>query len=245
MQSVRRGLGAFKFLSVSSTHVGRVRTLNEDAYLNRPDIGLWAVADGMGGHARGEVASAMVIESLNGMSRFSSAYAFRDSVTRAICGVNDELFAQAEDEAMGSTVVTLLAHNGHYACLWAGDSRAYIYRNGAMRRLTRDHSLVQDMVEAGALSAEDARSHPRANIITRAVGARATLRLDDVSGAIEPGDRFLLCSDGLTGAVSERVIADTMRRAPLEWAAQSLIDHALAGGGSDNITAVLVSVEAA
>jgi serine/threonine protein phosphatase Stp1 len=242
----RRGahLGGYKFLAVGRTHVGRVRTLNEDAYLNRPDIGLWAVADGMGGHARGEVASAAVIEALEGVTGFSSAYAFRDGVTRALCGVNDTLVSQTDDAGMGSTVVTLLAHNGHFACLWAGDSRAYLYRNNALRRLTRDHSLVQEMVEAGALSAEEARSHPRANIITRAVGVRAALCLDDVCGVIEPGDRFLLCSDGLTGAVSDRVIAETMRRAPLEWAAQSLIELALAGGGSDNVTAVLIGVEA-
>jgi serine/threonine protein phosphatase PrpC len=235
-------LGALKFLSVARSHVGRVRTVNEDASLNRPDIGLWAVADGMGGHQRGDIASEELITALAGVRAFSSAYSFRDAVSTAIARTNAALFASADDDTIGSTIVTLLAYNGHFSCLWAGDSRAYLYRNGVLKRLTKDHSVVQDMIDAGVLSANDARRHPKANMITRAVGARPAVALDDVCGAILPGDRFLLCSDGLHGPVSDQSIAEIVRRAPLEWAANALIERALADG-NDNITAVLIAAE--
>jgi serine/threonine protein phosphatase PrpC len=237
----RDHLGAFKFLSVGLTHVGRVRTLNEDALLNRPDIGLWAVADGMGGHAQGDVASAGVIAALEEVDAFSSAYAFRDGVAKAIDGVNRSLFAKSLNETTGSTVVALMAHEGHFACLWAGDSRAYLYRAGRLRRLTRDHSVVQDLLEDGAITPEQARRHPKSNIITRAVGAHATLQLDDSFGMLEPDDRLLLCSDGLSSAVGEGAIAEAMRRAPLEAGAHALLNQALAAGGEDNISIILVA----
>ncbi len=246
-QRVRRPshLGAFKYLSVGSTHVGCVRTLNEDAFLNRPDKGLWAVADGMGGHDGGELASAATIDALEGINNFASAYAFRDAATQALIGANERLLEFSADRGtMGSTVVSLLAHEAHYACLWAGDSRAYLYRAGALRRLTRDHSLVQEMVDAGAISEEGARGHPRSNVITRAVGAREQLHIETVFGAIHAGDRFLLCSDGLTGVVSDREIAAAMIRAPLEAAAERLLDQALARGAPDNVTLVLIAAEA-
>lgn len=239
-------LGAFKFLSVGRTHVGCVRTLNEDALLNRAEIGLWAVADGMGGHEGGEVASAAVIDALGKVSNFSTAYAFRDDAAQALAEANAHLVELAVDRGtMGSTVVALLAHQGHYACLWAGDSRAYLYRQGALKRLTRDHSLVQEMVDAGAISEERARAHPRSNVITRAVGAHENLELDGVFGPIQPGDRFLLCSDGLTGVVTDREIAEAMIRAPLEAAAERLLDHALARGAPDNVTVVMIATEQA
>jgi serine/threonine protein phosphatase PrpC len=239
-------LGAFKFLSVARTHVGCVRSLNEDACLNRPDIGLWAVADGMGGHQSGEVASAAVIAALDNVAEFSTGAAFRGAAALALQSVNAALVQRSGDSGtMGSTVVALLAHEGQYACLWAGDSRAYCYRNGALKRLTRDHSVVQEMVDAGALSEERARAHPRANVITRAVGAREDLDVDGVSGAVHARDRFLLCSDGLTGVVSERELADAMIRAPLEAAAERLLDLALARGAPDNVTLILIAAEPA
>lgn len=239
-------LGAFKFLSVGRTHVGCVRSLNEDAVLNRADIGLWAVADGMGGHEGGEVASAAVVSALEGVSDFATAYAFRDAAAQALIEANAKLVElSAERGTMGSTVVTLLAHEGYYACLWAGDSRAYLYRAGALKRLSHDHSVVQEMVDAGAITEERARAHPRSNVITRAVGAREQLDVESVFGPIQAGDRFLLCSDGLTGVVSDREIAEHMIRAPLEAAAERLIDQALARGAPDNVSLVLVAAERA
>ncbi len=232
-----------KFLSVGQTHVGLVRDLNEDALLNRPDIGLWAVADGMGGHAGGDVASRKIVEALETLGVQTSAHALRDAVTQAVDQVNSALLSDPSAEMIGSTVVTLLAHQGHYACLWAGDSRAYLYRHGALKRLTRDHSVVQDLVDAGTVRDDEARQHPQANVITRAVGAKASLKLDETFGVLQPNDRFLLCSDGLTAHVSDREIAEAMRRSPLERGATMLVDLALSRGGRDNVTVVLVSTE--
>jgi serine/threonine protein phosphatase PrpC len=237
----RDHLGAFKFLSVGLTHVGAVRTLNEDALLNRPDLGLWAVADGMGGHSRGDVASARIVAALNEVDAFGSAYAFRDGVAKALRDVNRHLFSESIEDMSGATVVTLMAHEGHYACLWAGDSRAYLYRAGALKRLTRDHSLVQDLVDAGAISDAEASGHPKANVITRAVGAHSTLGLSDAFGALQHDDHFLLCSDGLHTAVGDAAIAIAMQRAPLEATAHALINQALAAGGKDNISVVLIA----
>jgi serine/threonine protein phosphatase Stp1 len=239
-------LGRLKYLSVGRSDVGCMRTLNEDAFLNRPDIGLWAVADGMGGHAAGDVASATVIEALTQVSSFRSAYAFRHAACLALHGANARLRGHPDDLDMGicgSTVAALLVHQGHYACIWAGDSRIYLYRDGELRRLTRDHSVVQTMIDAGELNDEQARAHGASHVITRAVGAAAALELESVHGAVRAGDRFLLCSDGLTGHVRDAELADFLRRPPLEACLDKMILAALSRGGADNITVVLVAAE--
>jgi serine/threonine protein phosphatase PrpC len=236
-------LGGFKFLSIGQTHIGCVRTLNEDAFLNCPEKGLWAVADGMGGHDGGELASARVVEALERVGICANAYALRSSATAALRQANDDLVARGFQQfggAIGSTVATLLAYRGHYACIWVGDSRIYLYRAGQLRLLTRDHSCVQEMVDAGVIRAEEARGHPKSNVITRAIGARASVELDAVYGDIRDGDRFLLCSDGLNSVVHEREIAEELNRAPAERAADRLITRALARGATDNVTVVIV-----
>jgi serine/threonine protein phosphatase PrpC len=151
LSSARSAPRVLKFLSVGRTHEGRVRALNEDAFLNRPDIGLWAVADGMGGHDHGEVASGRVIEELSRVGAADSAFAFCESVTEALGRANEAL-AGAAGQMSGATVVALMAYQDHFSCVWAGDSRAYLYRRGALRRLTRDHSFVKGLVDAGSLS---------------------------------------------------------------------------------------------
>jgi len=239
-------LGALKFLSVGRTDVGCVRKLNEDAFLDRPDLGLWAVADGMGGHEAGEIASATVIEELGGVSSFRSAYAYRHAVCSALHEANARLRGRGDQLGAGicgSTVAALLVHQGHYACVWAGDSRVYLYRDGEMRRLTRDHSVVQRMVDAGELSDAQARVHQSSHVITRAVGAAATLELECIHGSVRAGDRFLLCSDGLSGLVSDGEIAAFLRRPPLESSVDKMIGAALARAAPDNVTAVLVAAE--
>jgi protein phosphatase len=236
-------LGGFKFLSIGQTNAGCVRTLNEDALLNCPEKGVWAVADGMGGHEGGDVASARVIEALAAVGACANAYALRDSASSALQQANQDLVARGLEHfngAIGSTVAALLAFRGHYACMWAGDSRIYLHRAGALRQLTRDHSYVQEMVDAGLMQAEAARTHPKKNVITRAVGARHELELEAVYGDIRDGDRFLLCSDGLSGVLHEREIAEELIRAPAERAAERLIARALARGASDNVTVVIV-----
>ena len=240
-------LRPYRFRSVALTHAGSVRKLNEDAILDRPDIGLWAVADGMGGHAAGDFASAAVVRHLDAISSITSAFDFRRAVRTALLSANQELQQKAGDElldAIGATVVTLMVHRGHYACIWAGDSRAYRLRHGRLERLTRDHSLVQELVDAGSIHANEARTHANSNIVTRAVGASERLDLDGIHGSIEPGDRFLLCSDGL-GVLSEDEIEQALGIADIGLAAKGLLRGTLDRGASDNVSVILVQAETA
>ena len=223
------------------THRGAVRPRNEDAFVDRGDIGLWAVADGAGGHGAGDVASGAIAEALNDLPPGLSAAELLAQVRLRIGAVHADLRARAA--AMGggriiaSTVVVLLARGGHFACLWAGDSRAYLLRDGALTRVTRDHSVVQELVDGGMLAAEDAESHPQANVITRAVGADGELELDKVSGRITPGDCFMLCSDGVFKELPETDIAASLAAGD---GPDELITAAVARGARDNVTVVVV-----
>ena len=232
------------FESAARTHVGKVRRLNEDNFCDRQEIGLWAVADGMGGHQAGEVASGLIVEALGHVDDTSSGYAFLDDVQGSIQRVNRTLIARAAVMApgsvIGSTVVALLAFGGHYACLWAGDSRGYLLRAGRFEQITRDHSRLQELIDAGSLSRADARSYSRSNVITRAVGVTDRLALDMQQGPVEPGDVFLLCSDGLTGALDDHEIAALLHTPSLDAAADALIARTLERGAKDNVTVVLV-----
>lgn len=236
-------LGALTFRASTASHVGCVRKINEDACIDRSDVGLWAVADGMGAHAAGDVASREVISALAAVSDFSSAFAFRRSVRNSLFSANAALQRLSMRDlrgTIGSTAVVLMAHGGHYACTWAGDSRAYLLRNGVLTRITTDHSLAQELVSQGALSESEARLIPNANVITRAVGARPTLELDGVYGRIEPNDRFLLCSDGLFCVAHDAVIRGGLAAGSTAQAAEVLLQIALAGGAPDNVTCVVV-----
>lgn len=237
-----------EFESVARSHVGCVRTLNEDRFVDRRDVPLWAVADGMGGHKAGEVASGMLADALAGVETFGSGYAFLDNVQDAVQRVNRTLIAHAAVAApggvIGSTIVVMIAWAGHYACLWAGDSRAYLIRGARMEQLTRDHSMVQELIDSGALSRRDARSYGRSNVITRAVGVNDRLALDLHQGPICDGDTFLLCSDGLTTMVEDHEILARVAGEPLEAAADALLALTLARGAKDNVTLVLVRAAA-
>jgi protein phosphatase/serine/threonine-protein phosphatase Stp1 len=231
------------FLSWATTHVGAVRSHNEDALVNRPDLGMWAVADGAGGHARGDVAAGMIVEALEAIPPDLSAGAMLTEIRQRMSDTHDALRAQqAGDPARmsASTVVILVARGNHFACLWAGDSRAYLLRDGAFTQITRDHSLVQELVDSGAITQAEADSHPSANVITRAVGADMEFDLDKVTSELLPGDRFLLCSDGLCKTVPEAEIAALLALpdAPTE----RLIEAALTYRARDNVTAVAMQV---
>ncbi len=235
------------FRVVSRTHVGLVRKLNEDALLARPDRNLWAVADGMGGHHAGEVASAMVIEALETVDLETDAPQIAADAKNALQAVNARLLDlsrnQFQNRTIGSTVVAVTADESRYACIWAGDSRAYLLRNGEASQLTRDHSLVQSLVDAGMLSPEEAEFHPNANVITRAVGVEDILKIDSVAAELFPGDQFLIASDGLTRFVkADRLFAE-LKSDDLEAAADRLIDLAFAGGAPDNVSFVIVRHE--
>lgn len=236
--------------SWARTDVGSVRTSNEDNLVERPEIGLWMVADGAGGHEHGEVASQMLADGL----RNTAAEAGSDliaEVRAVVARTHDTLRQRAEDEAqcsgapvmIASTIVVLLARGIHYACLWAGDSRIYRLRRGRLQQLTRDHSLVQALVDEGAISAAEAEHHPHANVVTRAIGADvADPSLDKITDSAEPGDRFLLCSDGLNKALDDATIA---RLVAAHDPAKSLIEAALSVGVRDNVTAIVVEHSAA
>ena len=230
------------------TDVGTVRTGNEDALVDLPAARLWAVADGAGGHEHGEVASAALKSALE--APLDAAGADLVAQVRArVAAVHLALVAQAGAEAaaashavtIASTLVVFLADGPHFACLWCGDSRAYLLRAGAMTQLSRDHSLVQELVDAGALNAEDAERHPHANVLTRAIGADGPPpELDKITGRAEPGDRFLLCSDGLFKALeSPQITALIATQNP----AQALIAAALEAGARDNVTAIVIEAQ--
>jgi protein phosphatase/serine/threonine-protein phosphatase Stp1 len=233
-------------LSWSATHPGTVRTQNQDACLCRPEIGLFAVADGVGGHSGGEIASARVIETLSliaedlpPIERLAAVRAGLQDTHRALL---ETAMAPGATITPATTIVALLLHEGHFACLWAGDSRAYLLRDGQLCALTTDHSVVQDLVSAGALTAAEAEHDPRQHVITRAIGAgTGDLQIAKSVGQVLPGDRFLLCSDGLYKALELDRIADGLASgsAATENVAEQLIREALAHAARDNVTAVV------
>ena len=233
--------------SSAMTDAGPRRKHNEDAFVDRPDLGIWAVADGAGGHQAGEVASGMIAATLGEISPGLGATEALAEIRARIGAVHraliDEAARRGPGVAIASTVVVLCVRAAHYACLWAGDSRAYCLSGGEFYQVTRDHSLVQELVDAGVIGADETERHPQANVITRAVGAGEAdgLALDKATDVLRPGDRFLLCSDGLTKTIPEEHIAVLLGEGG-EDAAQRLVEAALARQASDNVTAVVLDV---
>ena len=237
----------YRWTSGGATDQGRRRTVNQDAYLDRPDLGLWAVADGMGGHRDGERASRMLVEALALLPRPRLLGAAADAVRGALTEVNRELVAESAaqgSDVIGSTIVTLIALGDHCGILWVGDSRAYRLREGAIDRLTRDHTQVQALVEAGLLTPEQADHHPYSNVLARAIGAETNVEIDIRIEPLRAGDRYLLCSDGLDKELSDPQIAALLAGADPAEVARALVEHACAAGGRDNVTAVVVRFDA-
>jgi len=232
--------------SWASTDIGTVRAHNEDAVLARDDAGLWAVADGAGGHSAGEVASGMLRDALAAIPANLPGGAMLNAVRTDVAAVHEALLAEAQrrgpDTIIASTLVVLMIRDGSFACLWAGDSRAYLLRDGALQQITRDHTLVQELVDAGTITAAEAEMHPQANVIIRAIGGgEADQTLDKVSGALAPGDRFLLCSDGISKALDDALLARLLAE-PAPDPSRRVIEAALAAHARDNISAVVVDV---
>jgi PPM family protein phosphatase len=235
---------------VARSHVGHVRESNEDNYKIVPELGLIVVADGVGGHAGGEVASALVIENVEREIRAIGAFARAApslALTAAIRAANDAVRKTGNDQpalqGMGSTVVSALviervAHVAH-----AGDSRAYRVRDGKIERLTRDHSLVEEYMRENPGATEDDLEGVYKHLVTRAVGAAQSLEVDVNEYECEPGDVLLFCTDGLTGPVEDEAIARLIARAKdLDSAALALVQAALDGGGPDNVTVALAKI---
>jgi protein phosphatase/serine/threonine-protein phosphatase Stp1 len=238
---------AGRFRSWFATHQGTRRSHNEDAYVHRPELGLWAVADGAGGHQAGDVASRTIAAALNAIPADLAGEDLLTEVRNRIAQARIALCAVAaarEGHAvLASTIVALLTSDQHFACLWAGDSRIYLLRDGVLVQATRDHSLVQELVESGRITPAEAEKHPRANVITRAISSDSESELEKVTERLWPGDRFLLCSDGVNKALPESELA--MHLADATQPAERLIEAALARRATDNVTAVVVDVSAA
>jgi type VI secretion system ImpM family protein len=220
-----------RFRSAAATDVGRVREINQDSFIERTEVGIWAVADGLGGHSQGEVASRMVCDALAEVVPNSSFDDVIEAARQRVSEVNEQLVRAATRAvnavSSGSTVVALLTRGSRCAVLWAGDSRAYRWREGRLEQLTRDHSLAE--IE-GAVS----------TAITRAVGGEPTLLLDLYRDRVHAGDRFLLCSDGLTRTVPDSQIRAWMEHQDIRGAVDGLIKATLDAGAPDNVTALIV-----
>ena len=236
----------FSWNSYGKTDVGKARKLNEDSMLIRPDVGMWAVADGMGGHEAGDVASQMVVSTLNEIQLGSSLEKYINDIEDALVNVNKKLIEIAHQgekpTTCGSTVVVMLAYEKYCAFLWAGDSRLYRIRDNKIIQLTTDHSQVQLYVEQGLISKDEAESHPHANMITRAVGATEDFVLDVDMQEMKKGDRYLLCSDVLTKHIPDLDFEKMLAKGDVEKKCSELIDLTLARGAKDNVTAVLVDI---
>lgn len=237
-----RRSGPLTVQSVSRSHIGKVRSVNEDRLLDCPDRNLWAIADGMGGHQLGDRAATIVVRALAqlvGAERpFDGA-----GIAAALDSANGEIAALARDAGhiCGSTVAALHIADRRYTLFWAGDSRVYRLRDRKLQRLTRDHSVVQEMTDAGLITEAQGRNHPQANVITRAVGIERMVQLESATGSVRPGDLFLLCSDGLSALLSDDVLC-AMLGTGLDEAAGRLLNAALDSGGRDNISLILVSL---
>jgi PPM family protein phosphatase len=227
-----------KVTAAVATHVGLVREGNEDSYLT--DEPLFAVADGMGGHRGGEVASQLAVETLEKLFK-KGIGELPDQVQEANRVVFERSVVDEKVAGMGTTLTAALVEGDRVRLAHVGDSRAYLLREGGLRLLTEDHTLVNRMVTEGEISKEEAQTHPQRSVLTRALGVETVVDVDDDTVQVRPGDRLLLCTDGLTSMVSEQAVEEVLRAVPdPQEAAQRLVQLANEGGGSDNTTVVVL-----
>ena len=226
--------------SAGRTQRGRVRARNEDAFLDRPQGGCWAVADGMGGHRAGEVASQSVIASLAALHEQGTLDQRIGALRLCLQRLDRRLGLEGMHGTIGSTVVALLLEGRRAACVWAGDSRCYLWREQRLYQLSRDHSLFEQLMAKHQLNREQAQAHPDARALTRAVGGRAPLSLEVLELSMRPGDVFLLCSDGLHQALSHRELGSALNQGTPQQVVDHLFSLVLRGPARDDLTAVVV-----
>lgn len=234
------------YVGAGMTHVGNVRSENEDAILTDPSGTLWAVADGMGGYGHGDVASDIVTQQISLIAEDALATPSLRGSLHAANAMIQKKSREVGMGKMGATVVALLLQNAVAHVAWAGDCRAYLMRQRHLRLLTRDHTVVQDLIEQGLLHREEGEGHPDRHVVTRAVGYQAEIEIDAISVPIVVGDRMLLCSDGLTACLGDHEVGDCIAAAasPNELC-EMLIQAALARGAPDNVSVISVFVQEA
>ncbi|WP_298463588.1 protein phosphatase 2C domain-containing protein [uncultured Erythrobacter sp.] len=235
----------YAYTSYGKTDPGLVRAHNEDSMLVNETAGLWLVFDGMGGHENGALASQTAASAFDPFEVPPDFETAVTAVANRIHNVNGVLKQAAEKQdisKMGTTAVGLLLRDRRFAAVWVGDSRAYIFRSGGLFQLTVDHTHVQDLLDEGILSAADAKDHPMSHVLTRALGVEPEVQVDIVHDEAEPNDRFLLCSDGLSGPVPEDEIRQIMTLPDPQQAVDELIARAHANGAPDNVTAIVVEI---
>jgi serine/threonine protein phosphatase PrpC len=224
--------------AASSTHRGCVRPVNQDSVLVGDRV--WAVADGVGGLSKGEVASKAVVDALASME--PAHHGLRLAVRSRILEANFGIIARGEPRGMAATVAVLGIEDRHYFCLWAGDCRVYLFRDGTLKQLTRDHRVVQELVDAGAIDDMTARSHPRRNVVTRAVGIENDLQLDETDGDVRAGDVFVVASDGVTSICGDSELQTLCTHSEPECAVETIVERCIARGAPDNLSIIVVQV---
>jgi len=227
--------------SAASTDTGAVRKLNEDTYLTNPDCGLYLVADGMGGHQSGDVASAITRDTV--AERVASGDDLTSAIQLAHRNILDAATSRENSSGMGSTIVAMSLDGDDYEIAWVGDSRAYLW-DGSLMQITRDHSYVRDLVESGAITPEEAKTHPSRHLLIRCLGAEddgKPLAVDTRRGRFSEGQELLLCSDGLTGELEDEDISAILAEtASAQERVNKLVNAAVDHGGKDNVTVILV-----
>lgn len=238
-------IAPLRFKTTAVTHPGLVRSANEDSHVAREEVGIWVVADGMGGHANGQWASTAVVGAIGSAVMQGDFDADVANIAHAIHEANGLIYSASLEQGarMGTTTVALYLCGDRFACVWAGDSRIYLLREGVLHQLTRDHTQVNEMVDRGMLTPEDAAHHPMSHVLSRAVGVQEVLELDAVSDTAQPRDIFLLCSDGLSGVVSDAEIAERLGAFSGDIACNRLLELVLARGAPDNVTMIAVACE--
>jgi serine/threonine protein phosphatase PrpC len=234
--------------SACVSDAGKIREVNQDAFLNLPELGMWVVADGMGGHKAGEVASGSIIEHCQQTNEPVDLNSFIAEVQTRLLQVNQSLRQMAiqkyNNATIGSTVVVLLAYGKQCAYLWVGDSRIYRLRNSKLEQMTRDHSMVEQYIEQGIMSVEEAHNSNVTNVLTRAVGGEDEMEIDLKVDEMQADDIFLLCSDGLYREVSEADMTQLMSRGDdCSTMTKNLLESALNNGARDNVTVSVIQIK--
>lgn len=234
---------SFIYDTGAASDTGVVRNHNEDSYLVQAEAGVWLVADGMGGHAAGDFASQTIAQSVGSIGLPISApdlqARFMDRLMRAHMAIKAQS-ARLNGATVGATLVALLTHDRHFACIWSGDSRIYLLRGGHYTQVTVDHTEVQELLRNGAITPEQALTWPRKNVITRAIGVHDRPMTDERSGELYDGDTFLLCSDGLTEHITDGEMALALTQFGPQEACDQLVALTLARGARDNVTVIVV-----